>query len=284
MTHSILRRCLAAAFLLAMPPLAAARPDPAPLRVMTFNVRLPIAQDGANGWERRRDILIEVVAEARPDIVGTQELYQLQGDYLIARLPGYAWFGVDRRGGRADEHTGIFYRRDRLRLVEFGAFWLSDTPATPGSITWGNLYPRHVTWGLFEDRATGRRFHVLNAHLPYRPEDREARGRAAALLSGWIARLPTDAPVVLTGDFNEAPDGPVHASLAGGLVDVWKAARATAGPEATFHGFTGVADRRIDWILARGFLPLSARTITTNREGRFPSDHFPVLAVLSAAD
>lgn len=284
MTHSILRRCLVVALLLVAPPVASAKPDRPPLRVMTFNVRLPVAQDGANAWERRRDILVEVIAEAHPDVIGTQELYKLQGDYLLERLPGYAWFGVDRRGGHDDEHTGIFYRRDRLRLIEFGAFWLSDTPAMPGSITWGHLYPRHVTWGLFEDRATGRRFHVLNTHFPYRLEDEAARGRAAALISTWIARLPANSPIVLTGDFNVAPGGPVHASLTRGLADVWTAASTTAGPEATFHGFTGVPDRRIDWILARGFSPLSARTIITNREGRFPSDHFPVLTALSAAD
>ena len=51
-------------------------------------------------------------------------------------------------------------------------------------------------------------------------------------------------------------------------------ARRDGLPE-TFHAFTGKADRRIDWVLTRGFRAKSARTLTTNRGGRYPSDHFP---------
>lgn len=280
-TISIPFRLLAVVLCLLAAPTAFARPADDSLRVMTFNVRLPVARDGVDAWDRRRDILVETLADARPDIIGAQELYRLQGDYVVEHLPGYAWFGTDRRGGHADEHTAILYRRDRLRLLEFGAFWLSDTPKVAGSISWGNLYPRNVTWGHFEDRANGRRFYVLNTHFPYRPEDEDARRKAAALIGRWIARLPANAPVVLMGDFNVAPDGPVHAVLADGFSDTRLAAAKVSGPDATFHGFTGIADRRIDWILVRGFLPLSVRTITTSRGGRYPSDHFPVLTVLS---
>ena len=85
-----------------------------------------------------------------------------------------------RRGGGADdEHMGVLYRTDALRLVESGDFWLSDTPDVVGSITWGNLYPRMVTWGLFESRDDGRRFYLFNTHFPYRDEDDAARTRCA---------------------------------------------------------------------------------------------------------
>lgn len=252
------------------------------LRVMTFNVRLPVVQDGDNAWELRRDLLVEVLARARPDIIGAQELYRLQGDYMIEHLPGYAWFGQDRRGGHADEHMGIFYRRDRLRLIDMGNFGLSDTPNVPGSITWGHLYPRSATWGLFEDKATGGLFHVLNTHLPYRPEDEEARCKGAALIAGWIEGLPAGRPVVLLGDFNAAPQGGAYATLTASLVDARTAAPVAKGPDGTFHGFTGEPERRIDWILTRGFEPRETRTITTSRDGRYPSDHFPVLAILAS--
>jgi endonuclease/exonuclease/phosphatase family metal-dependent hydrolase len=250
------------------------------LRVMTFNVRLPVSQDGDNAWERRQAVFIETIAQVQPDIIGMQELYQRQADHVIEHLPDYAWFGIDRRGGHGDEHVGIFYRRDRFTVLDSGDFWLSETPGVAGSITWGNLFPRLVSWGLFEDKATGRRFHVLNTHLPYRAEDGEARLNAARLIAAWIARLPSDAAVVLIGDFNVTPDGPVHALLSDGLTDVRIVAPVTSGPDGTFHNFTGVADRRIDWILVRGFRAQSARTVTTHRDGRYPSDHFPVVADL----
>jgi endonuclease/exonuclease/phosphatase family metal-dependent hydrolase len=41
------------------------------------------------------------------------------------------------------------------------------------------------------------------------------------------------------------------------------------------------SERRIDWILARGKVSVDASEIVTfSREGRFPSDHLPVVAWL----
>ena len=110
-----------------------------PLRVMTFNVRLLTDSDGANRWEARRAMVAKMVAHENPDLIGTQELFQRQGDELVARLPQYAWFGQGRRGGNGDEHMGVFYRKDRLRMLSPGDVWLCDTPETGGSICWGNL-------------------------------------------------------------------------------------------------------------------------------------------------
>ena len=42
---------------------------------------------------------------------------------------------------------------------------------------------------------------------------------------------------------------------------------------------TECSDRRIDWILYRGsWRVLETETVTRSRDGRYPSDHFPVLA------
>ena len=83
---------------LPLPPAAAQT-----LRVMSFNVRLPSPDDGANRWELRRDLMVRTIREQAPDLVGTQELYKLQGDYLVGKLAHYAWFGRGRRGDRGDE-------------------------------------------------------------------------------------------------------------------------------------------------------------------------------------
>lgn len=246
------------------------------LRVMSFNVRLPVAADGPNRWEARQDLFVETIRRADPDIIGTQELWKIQADHLIAKLPRYSWFGIDRRGGHADEHMGVFYRRDRLKLVESGNFWLSDTPAVPGSISWGNLYPRMATWGLFETVRGRKRFWFINTHFPYRAEDEAAREKAAAAIMAWVAARPDGAPVVLTGDFNTIPESGAHRLLSAGLADAWDAAKTRSGPAETFHGFSGKADRRIDWVFAKGLPAVKAETVTFGRNGRYPSDHFPV--------
>lgn len=249
-----------------------------PLRVMTFNIRLPIASDGVNDWDARRDLVVQMLRAEDPDVIGTQELFKRQGDELVASLPRFAWLGVDRHGGDEDEHMGVFYRKDRLRVRESGHFWLSDTPEVPGSRTWGNIYPRMVTWARFERLADRATFVLYNTHLPYRDEDEPVRIRCAELIQARLDRLPRNERVILTGDFNAPPESRVHTLLSAHLADAWTAASRRSGPEATFHDFTGKPQRRIDWILFRGLTATSAKTVTTQRDGRYPSDHFPVIA------
>ena len=136
------------------------------LRVMTFNVRYPAPNDGLERWEARRDLFVKTIREQHLDVFGTQELYKEQGDYVVAKLPGYAWFGMGRKGGDGDEHMGVFYRRDELRVLESGNFWLSDMPDVPGSDTWGTPFPRMVTWARFQRKDDGRTFVLFDTHLP----------------------------------------------------------------------------------------------------------------------
>lgn len=271
-------RSLLAAVLLAFAGTAAAA-TVAPLRVMTFNVRTP-SPDGVNVWENRRDLFVRTIRDADPDVFGTQELHKEQGDYVVAKLPHYAWFGEGRRGGDGDEHMGVFFRTDRLKVLESGNFWLSDTPGVPGSISWGHPFPRMVTWALFERKADGRRFYFFDTHLPYRDEDEAARTKGAKEILAHIEALPKNVPVVLVGDFNTTPASRAHALLATVLTDARATAPERAGPDKTFHAFTGLPTEQIDWILTRGFTALSADTITVHDGKVYPSDHFPVRATL----
>ncbi len=252
----------------------------APLTVMSFNIRYANDADGVNAWDNRRDVTVAMLEKAAPDLFGTQELLKPQGDYLVAKLKGYKWFGVGRRGGDEDEHMGIFYRTDRLRLIDSGNFWLSDTPAVPGSAAWGADLPRLATWGLFETVDGKRRFYAFNTHLPHRAQDEGAREKGAALVLARIKAVAGNLPVVLTGDFNTLPGSSTHRTLSANLQDAWTRAPKREGPAGTFHGFTGKADKRIDWIFTRGFVAKRVVTITDHRGEVQTSDHFPVLAEL----
>lgn len=276
--HQFLRLLALALCFLATPALADSGPET--LRIMSFNVRYGSADDGPDSWVNRRDILIDTIRAEHPDVIGTQELLKDQADYIVAKLPDHVWFGVDRRGGHGDEHMGVFYRRDRLKLVEHGNFWLSDTPAVPGSISWGHPLPRMVTWGVFETR-DGKRFRLLNTHFPYRAEDDLPREKGARLIADYLRQPDHAGPVIVTGDFNTGIGSKAHAILTKAVADAWQTT-AHSGPAGTFHGFKGVpgADR-IDWILSRGFRVERVATLTTNRDGRYPSDHFPVVADFS---
>lgn len=256
-----------------VPALAAA----STLEVMTFNVRTPADTDD-NRWENRRDLMAQVIRARAPDVIGTQELVSRQAEDLAARLPQYKWFGEGRRGGDGDEHMGVFYRADLLRVLESGNFWLSDTPQVAGSISWGNLYPRMVTWARFQRIADGATFVLYDTHFPYREQDDAARLKSARLIVDRVSALPAGEPFVLTGDFNTTDRDPAHAVLTSVLTDAWLSGAPRSGPDATFHDFTGTPDRRLDWILYRGLKLRSVETVTTHEGPRYPSDHFPVIA------
>jgi endonuclease/exonuclease/phosphatase family metal-dependent hydrolase len=252
------------------------------LTVMSFNVRYPAKSDGANLWELRRDLLVATIKEKSPEIFGTQELFYEQGQYIVEKAPEYAWFGVSRRGDKTDEHMGVFYKPETLRLLQSGNFWLSETPETAGSMSWNVTLPRMVTWGLFEIKRSGKRFYFYNTHFPHRGQDAEARVQCAKVIQQRIAKLPKDVAFVLTGDFNTDVGSAPYKVVAEGLTDAWETAPAKSGPRGTFHGFTGTpGDSRIDWILFRGFARATqVETVTKNAAGRYPSDHFPVFAAL----
>ncbi|WP_294204104.1 endonuclease/exonuclease/phosphatase family protein [uncultured Sphingomonas sp.] len=255
-----------------------------PLKVMTFNVRYA-SDEGAQRWAVRRPVMVELIRRAAPDVIGTQELLQRQGDDIVAALPGYRWFGRDRRGGHADEHMGIFYRTDRLTLVDQGDFWLSDTPEVVGSQSWGTDLPRLASWAVFETReAKPHRFLFVDTHLPHRDQDGEARDKAARLILSRLPDLAKGLPLVLAGDMNARPDTAAYRTFAGALTDAWDSAKRREGPVLTFHDFTGTPDRRIDYLFLRGFKADTVTTDTYHQGKVYPSDHFPIEATLRFED
>ena len=156
------------------------------LKVMTFNIRYNNPADGENRWERRREFAAETIRRFAGDFVGLQEALPDQIADLHRLLPDYRSIGVSRnadpRGGEAEP---IFYRHKRWRLDgdEQGTFWLSDAPEKPGSTTWGNGWPRIVTWARFIEDSTGRGVYVFNTHFdnasePSRRKSAGPSGRA----------------------------------------------------------------------------------------------------------
>ncbi|NEB74754.1 endonuclease/exonuclease/phosphatase family protein [Streptomyces sp. SID14478] len=250
------------------------------LTIVTANVRGP-ADPPPAAWECRRDLLAHVLAGTGADVIGTQETTGVQRDDLLERMPGYAFHGRDHYGGHDGEHTGILWRTDRVTALETGDFWLSDTPDAVGSGTWGNPRPRVTTWARL--RVEGVEFVIANSHFPW-PEDASGeagRTRCAQALHAQVAELAAGGPAVLVGDFNTGPSSDTHAVLLDDFADAVDTG-AHQGPPGTFHGFSGVPEERIDWILVRGFHVRRTRTLDDHDHEVWPSDHFPVLAQLEA--
>lgn len=265
------------------------------LDVMTFNIRTSNVDDGADAWPHRRDVVVETIARAAPQILGLQEAVDEQIEYLEEMLPDYRWIGVDRglNGGVGlSEYTPIFYRHGELSPIASGNFWLTDTPDVPPpprrrepGRRFRRPRGRIVTWARFYHQASGREIYAFNTHLTLRQGPRQYQ--SARLIADRVAALPAGAAVVVTGDFNASAGDTETWRIATeqGLRDAWLAADERQGPPFTSNGFGPPPPHhevwRIDWILVGGPLVVrTARTVLYSEDGRYPSDHYPVAARL----
>ncbi|MEY3230131.1 MAG: hypothetical protein RL689_218 [Planctomycetota bacterium] len=248
------------------------------LVVTTFNIRYGTAADGDNRWERRRDLVVDVLREGG-DILGLQEALPFQVEEVVKALPGHRHVSRAREEDPAKgEACPIFWRSDRFDLVDHGTFWLSERPETPGSTSWDAALPRIATFVRLVERSTGRGLCVYNMHLDHRGE--RSRMEAARLIVARIAARPHPSePVILLGDFNAGPGSvAVKTLLDAGLVDAWRAANPDAPEQGTFSGWKDrVEGDRIDFVLVSPGLAVRQAVIDTRRPaGRWPSDHLPV--------
>lgn len=262
----------------------------APLRVMTFNLRYNNPGDGVNAWPNRRDWVAGLVRWHAPDAIGVQEALAGMLEDLDTRLPGFARVGVGRTDGRTKgEYSAILYRTDRLQLLDSGTFWLSPTPDAVGSKGWDAALERIATWARFRDRATGCAFLHLNTHFDHIGE--RAREESARLIRRRLDSLAQGLPVVMTGDLNSTPESGAYRTLTRDTVagkpplrDAFVASRdGNYGPSASWNAFKAIEPgRRIDFVLANARVDLLAHAILPDSwDGRFPSDHLPVMAVLA---
>ena len=161
-------------------------------RVLSFNIRYGLADDGDNSWPQRRELVFEAIRAGSYDFIGLQEALPFQIEEIQERLPGY---GLLSRTREADPNEGeacaIFYRSSRWRLdpEQHGTFWLSATPEEPGSKSWDSSLPRIATWGAFISRQTDQQIYVYNTHFDHRGS--AARLESAKLIRAHIAALRT---------------------------------------------------------------------------------------------
>ncbi len=256
------------------------------VNVMSFNIRYGTADDGANSWPNREELVYDVIRREDADFVGLQEALRFQIDGIRQSVRGYGEVGVGREdGNQAGEYSAILYKEDRWRPVERETLWLSDTPDVPGSRTWGNEITRIVTRARFIEKETGRGLWVFNTHFDHASQP--SREKSAELLARRIAdREPPD-PAIVTGDFNAGEDNAAILYLKNArgegpvtLVDTFRAAHPGAQSAGTFGEFTGKRDGpKIDYVFVEpGTEVKEAGIIRDDRDGHYPSDHFPVYA------
>ncbi len=266
--------------------------DKTDVRVMSYNIRYGTANDGADHWDKRKEFLLDTIKAFAPDLLGTQETLGFQRDYLATQLAGYDVLGVGRDDGQEKgEMTALYFKRSRFEKLDGGHFWLSETPAVPGSKSWDTALTRMVTWVKLRDRQAPKAKPLVffNTHFDHRGE--QARLESARLLHRRVTELGKTCRVIVTGDFNAGEDSaPYHAFFdapdgkPNPVTDVYRVMHPTrAANEGTFSGFKASATSgpRIDWIgVSADWSVVSAAIDRTARDGHTPSDHFAMTAVV----
>ena len=251
--------------------------------VGSYNIRYDSSSDKAkgNGWEVRSQELFDLVNYERWEIFGAQEVLHNQLEDLLAGLDNYDYIGVGRNDGdKKGEYAPIFYRKDRMRCLDKGWFWISETPDVVASKGWDADQCRICTWGRFEDKTTKWKFWLFNVHLDHRGVT--ARREGYKLILSKIKEMCGDEPYILTGDFNVKPDNACLVDLDKIMTSTRKIAEKTDN-KATFNGWGRAAkDSVIDYIYVSGFSQVQEYETITKKyaERPFISDHFPIISTV----
>ncbi|ADW18815.1 Endonuclease/exonuclease/phosphatase [Desulfobulbus propionicus DSM 2032] len=254
------------------------------IRVMSFNIRYGLADDGDNHWNRRKHFALDRIRAFGPDLLGLQECRDDgQAEFVRACLPEYHFWGVHRQGpgDTALEMAPLLFRRSAFTLLDSGCFWLSESPDDPGSMSWGSNYPRTVSWVRLACRGTGKTLLYANTHFDYEPSAIDGDARC---LRQWLDRHCREMPCIVTGDFNADKRSDAYRLLTdgGNLLDALRQVAPQGGNESTFHAFGRPEEQAaIDWILVSSHFRVTEARIDRSCHGHlFPSDHYPITAVL----
>ena len=254
------------------------------LLVGSYNIRYKNANDSLQGnvWTKRCQVICDQVNFMAPDIFGTQEVLYGQLQDMKQALDGYDYIGVGRDDGkRAGEHEAIFYKKGKIRLLDHGDFWLSETPEKPG-LGWDAVCIRICTWGKFSviRPDDGRRrglfdwgpkpketvFYYFNLHMDH--VGVVARREAAKLIVAKVKEIAQGAPVFITGDFNVDQYNEIYTIFteSGILKDSYDAARIRFAENGTFNAFKTeyYTTSRIDHVFVSPETKVEAYGVLTN--------------------
>lgn len=254
------------------------------IKAATFNIRMETTADAGNLWKDRATPVSNLIRYHDFDVFGTQEGFKNQLDDISSRLPEYARYGKGRDDGAdAGEHSAVFYKKDKYTLLKSGDFWLSETPNKPGKGWDATCCNRIASWVQLKDKKTGKSFFFFSVHFDH--QGKIARVESAKLMLKKIEEIAKGGNTILVGDFNGGRSSEWYQTLAtsGLLRDAYKDVKYPYENNASFNAFGKSLDSKevIDHI----FITKKGKTtkwgiLTDTYHGKFPSDHFPVEAII----
>ena len=260
------------------------------LSVMSFNLKRDGFLFGRNRWEQRRNLAASIIKKSNASIIGVQEMLPSMRKDLAGLLPDYQIIGRARSKKDVSEHSDIICSDHTTQIIGSRTFWISKRPDKIGSRAFLAVFPRICTVAKIQLLPSNRMIRVCNTHFDH------VSGIARMLGIKMILRYLNERnqidplPTILMGDLNAKPNAKPIQTLEKNthgypdivLRNVFRDRPPEDYPLGTRHGFHGKAKRSpIDYIfVSKEFEVVRTEIIRTHQEGRYPSDHYPILAVL----
>jgi len=252
--------------------------------VASFNIRYDNPKDSGNLWVNRAPIVSNLIRFHDFDVFGIQEGLKNQLEDISAALPGYERYGRGRDDGKeAGEHSAVYFKKDKFKLVKSGDFWLSETPNVPAKGWDATCCNRICSWVYLEDIKSKKKFYLFNVHFDH--QGVVARKESGKLMVQKIKEIAGNEPVLLTGDLNGSRESEWYLTIAnsGLLKDAHSGVKFPYENNASSNGFRtprgmGVIDHIF---MSKQFTASKWGILTDTYFGKYPSDHFPVMATVS---
>ena len=253
-----------------------------PIKIISYNIRYNNPNDGKDIWENRRETITDFIEKEAPDFLGLQEVNYPQIQYLNSNLINYNFIGVGRDDGKTrGEFSPIYFNESKYNLILSNTFWLSETPDNI-SVGWDAAMERICTYGLFKQKNDGSKVWVFNTHFDH--IGNVAREKSIDLILSKIKDLTKDKDqIIITGDFNLSDDSVPIKNLQNFYNDVNIKMDNKSKFYGTFNNFKidNNYNNRIDYIFYKNFdLIKSSHLHIKTDQGRWASDHHPVIAIL----
>jgi endonuclease/exonuclease/phosphatase family metal-dependent hydrolase len=254
------------------------------LCLITCNIRFDNPADGSKSWSYRRELLKETLLKHQPDVIATQEGRFAQLLDLAELLPEFELVDQHRSWIKERMYPSFFVRKGIFEIIKSDDLWLSETPHIAGSSSFDSAFPRLMTYLKIQPRNHHQTLMFVNTHLDH--VKKETRANQIRVLSKEVKKCWHNGhPLIIMGDFNDAPDSEVRNHLMEsfpGLQDAWK--KFHSQEETSHHAFTGEMQNgsRIDWILIDQSIQVeSALMDKSQKDGLYPTDHFPIICSIS---
>lgn len=189
-----------------------AKPAGEPLTMATYNIEYENA--GCKyPFTKRLEYVRELFEVHKFDVVGVQEPWRPQYQQLVEALkPDYESIWACTNLVKDDFSNAIFYRKDRVELLDNGIIWYTEVPGQ--RYGFGGTTSRLCIWGKFKDKKTGNIFFLFNSHFDF--SSYEAQMTSARLLATKVREIAGEYPSLCTGDFNSNDENPAMQFLAAG--------------------------------------------------------------------